>query len=153
MGQSCGGFGALRIEIVDHQRPAGKLLGREDAPHPGAPQGFPGALGVTTHPGPGGEGRGPEARAFAACPADGVGHEHRGHTKREPGPLESREALARMRGPHDLVHRVTTGRDTGERFADHPRRPYALEGAAITEGLSASFPMTSRGRQRTMAGR
>ena len=64
----------------------------QDDPHTGHQEVVPGNLAVSKHPGQGRQRIGAEAGAFKARPANGVGHQNGGDTKRQPGPLRGGHA-------------------------------------------------------------
>lgn len=92
----------------------------QDDAHPGHQEVVPGHLPVSKHPRQGRHRLGAEAGARKTRPANGVGHQHGGETKRAPGPLRDGQRVLGLMRANGGVHSVNKGTHEGGRRAnDH----------------------------------
>jgi len=124
MGQGLSGCGARMVGIVDNQGARWDAVVPPNDPHTGHQQLGPGELAVAKHPCRGCQRIGAEAGACKARPANGVGHQHGGDTKREPGPLYGRHTVARILRAHRLVNSLDKGTHKGSRLSNHHSGPH-----------------------------
>ena len=117
IGQGLGRFGARVVRIVDNQGARGDAMVLQDDPHTGHEQVVPGYLAMAKHPRQGGQRIGAEAGAFKARPANGVGDQYGGDTKRQPGPLRSGQRVTGMMRAHDVSNGVNKGAYKRRRLA------------------------------------
>ena len=87
MGAGFGRFRTLIVRVIHDETPGREAIVAQDHPHTGHQELVPRNLAMAKHPGQGRERIGAKARAFKAGPADGVGHEYRRDTKRQPSAL------------------------------------------------------------------
>ena len=98
----------------------------QDDSHTGHQELGPGNLTVSKHPR---QGRQPIGAAAGACktsPADGVGHQYGGDTKREPGALRARHGVMGLMPANGSVNSVHTGTDEGGWLANYHRGLQAI---------------------------
>ena len=93
----------------------------QDDPHTGHQEVFPGNLAVSKHPRQGRHRIGAEAGTCKTRPANGVGHQHGGDTKREPGPLRDGQRVLGLMRANGSVHGVNKGTHKGGWLANHHR--------------------------------
>src|SRR5262249_7094348 len=120
LGERGGGLGALVVRSVHAQAPRGPALGAQADSSTRPPARVPGPLAGAPQPGQSGPRRAAEAGTCQACPTAGVGAQHGGATKCQPGPRPGGHAVARMRGAQRRVNGGATGPPTGGRLAKHP---------------------------------
>jgi hypothetical protein len=93
----------------------------QDDLHTGHQQLVPGNLTVSKHPGQGRQRIGAEAGACKTSPADGVGHQHGGDTKREPSPLRDGQRVMRLMLANGSVNGFNKGACEGSWLPNNHR--------------------------------
>jgi hypothetical protein len=126
MGQDLGRFGAWVIGIVDDKGARGEAMVLQDDPRTGHQEFVPGHLAVPKHPGQGRQRIGTEAGALKGRPAKGVGDQHGGDTKRQPGPLRSGHRVVWMMRANGVINGVNKGAHKGRRLPKNHRRLQAI---------------------------
>ena len=101
----------------------------QDDPHTGHQEVVPGNLAVAKHPGQGRHRIGAEAGAFKARPANGVGDEHGGDTKGQPGPLRGGHRVLGMMLANGVVNGFNKGAHKGGWLSNNHRRLQAIGGS------------------------
>ncbi len=126
MGECLGRFRALVVGVVDDEAARGEAMALQDDPHTGHEEVVPGHLAVSKHPGQGRHRRGAEARALKTGPAPGVGHQHGGDTKCQPGPLRDGHRVVWLMRAHGGVNGFNKGTPKGCRLSNNPRPLQAI---------------------------
>ena len=93
----------------------------QDDPHTGYQEVFPGHLAMSKHPGQGRHRICAEAGAFKTGPANGVGHQHGGDTKGQPGPLRDGQRVMRLMLANGGVNGFNKGAYEGGRLTNNHR--------------------------------
>ena len=115
---------------------------QQDDPHTGRQKVFPGNLAVAKHPGQGRHRIRAEAGTFKTRPANGVGHEHGGETKRQPGPLRDGQRVLGLMRANGGVNGFNKGTYEGGWLSNNHRRLQAMGGGARPEGVMDDFSLT-----------
>ena len=97
-----------------------------DDPHTGYQELVPGNLAVSKHPRQGRHRLSAEAGACKTRPANGVGHQYGGDTKREPGALCDRHRMMGLMRANGSVNGVNKGTDEGGWLANYHRGLQAI---------------------------
>src|SRR5215831_6485703 len=124
MGERLGRFGAFVVRIVNDEAPRIQAIVAQDDPHTRHQELVPGNLAVSKHPGQSRQRIAAETGTFKARPADGVGYQNGGDTKREPGTLHGGHAVARIMRADRLVNGVDKGTHKGCRLSNHHSGPH-----------------------------
>jgi len=117
MGQGLGRFGARIVGIIDHKGARGEAMVSQNDLHTGYQQFVPGHLAMSKHPGQGRQRIGAEAGALETSPANGVGNQNGGDTKRQPGPLRGRHRVTGMMRANGVINGCNKGTHKGRRLA------------------------------------
>ena len=129
MGQDLGRFGAWVVGIVDDKGARCEAMVLQDDLHTDHQEMVPGHLAVSKHPGQGRHRIRAEAGAFKTRPANGVGHQHGGNTKGQPGPLcDGQRVIGLMRTNYG-VNGVNKGTHEGGWLSNNHRRLQAIGGS------------------------
>ena len=124
MGERLGRFGAFIVRIVNDKAPSVQTIVAQNDPHTRHQELVPGHRAVAKHPGESSQRRTAEAGTCKACPAERVGYQNGGDTKREPGTLHGGHAVARTLRAHRLVNGVDKGAHKGCRGSKHQSGPH-----------------------------
>src|SRR2546427_7869166 len=108
--------------LVDDEAARGDAMVLQDDPHTGPQELVPGNLAVAKHPRQGGHRIRAKAGAFKTRPANRVGHQHGGDTKREPSPLRDGHRVMGLMHANSGVNGGNKGTHAGGRLGNH--HPY-----------------------------
>ena len=121
IGKRLGRFRTRVVGVVDDEAARGKAVVPQDDPHTGHQELVPGNLAMAKHPGQGRHRIRAEAGAFKTRPAHGVGHQHGGDTKGQPGPLRDGHRMMGVMRADGGVNGVNKGTYKGGWLANHHR--------------------------------